>query len=447
MTSFPWDRNRQPAGQPAGPTGQQPAPTRAPAPGGMTIVQLTASNVKRLQAVTIRPDGNVVVLGGRNGQGKTSVLDAIEYALGGKAAICAEPVRRGQDQAEVVCDLGDLVVQRTFTSGGGSSLHVMTRDGLRYPSPQKVLDELVGRLTFDPLAFARQPEKEQAETLRKLVGLDFTDDEKRRDLVFSERTQVNREVKALKARIASIPEPKDAPTAAVSAADVARELEEAHRHNAVLAAVETQVQDVREYIKETENDIREMNRQLAEARAKLERLLQSEGKAPIPIDPIRARIAQADDHNRRFHAARQWHDLNHELLEREAKADDLTQQLDLIARRQADKTAATRMPVDGLGISPDGVVTFGGLPLSQASAAEQLRVSVAVAIALNPKLRVLLIRDASLLDSQSLAMVAQMAEQAGAQVWLERVEQDSATTVVIEDGTARDVTQAEGGAA
>jgi hypothetical protein len=100
------------------------------------------------------------------------------------------------------------------------------------------------------------------------------------------------------------------------------------------------------------------------------------------------------------------------------------------------------MPVTGLGLSEDGV-TLNGLPLDQASAAEQLRVSVAIGIAMNPRLRVLLLRDASLLDRDSLALLADMAKAAGAQVWLERVEDDSATAVVIEDGMVKEAAGAQ----
>ena len=139
----------------------------------LTIVELRASNVKRLVAVTIRPDhqGNLVVLGGANGAGKTSVLDAITMALGGREQIPPEPIRRGAEHAEIVVDLGEIVVRRTFTAAGGGSLTVSNKEGARFQSPQTLLDKLYGTLSFDPLAFARQDPKTQAETLRKLLGL------------------------------------------------------------------------------------------------------------------------------------------------------------------------------------------------------------------------------------------------------------------------------------
>ena len=94
------------------------------------------------------------------------------------------------------------------------------------------------------------------------------------------------------------------------------------------------------------------------------------------------------------------------------------------------------MPVDGLGFD-DGIVLLAGIPFSQASSAEQLRVSVAMGLAMNPTLKLLLIRDGSLLDVDSRRLIAEMAEAADAQVWMECVEENEATTIVIEDGAVR----------
>jgi hypothetical protein len=79
-------------------------------------------------------------------------------------------------------------------------------------------------------------------------------------------------------------------------------------------------------------------------------------------------------------------------------------------------------------------VTYRGLPFDQASSAEQLRVSVAIAMAAHPKLRVLRIKDGSLLDERSLAMLEEMAEAADYQVWVERVDTSGAVGIVMEDG-------------
>src|SRR3990167_5105234 len=106
----------------------------------MKIIQLKSENIKKLKAVelTFDPKENVVVVSGKNGQGKTSLLDSIWYALCGKDVVPSKPIREGADKASITVDLGDYVVSRTFTEKG-SYLTVESKDGAKYPSPQAML--------------------------------------------------------------------------------------------------------------------------------------------------------------------------------------------------------------------------------------------------------------------------------------------------------------------
>lgn len=140
----------------------------------MKIIELNAENIKRLTAVEIHPDETVQIIGGNNGQGKSSVLDAIWLALGGGAAkkSTARPIRDGEKKAKVTLDLGDLKVTRTWTSNDKSVLKVESVNGAQFKSPQAMLDKLVGKFSFDPLAFTQLSAKEQRQQLINLVDLD-----------------------------------------------------------------------------------------------------------------------------------------------------------------------------------------------------------------------------------------------------------------------------------
>src|SRR4051794_27498721 len=133
-------------------------------PDGIKIISLECENFKRLRAVAIRPNGNLVEITGKNGAGKSSVLDAIWAALAGKKAIQKQPVRKGQEKAEITLDLGHLKVRRTFTDKGAdftTTLTVTSADGGKFASPQDVLDTLCGEFSFEPLAFARLKPEDQ----------------------------------------------------------------------------------------------------------------------------------------------------------------------------------------------------------------------------------------------------------------------------------------------
>lgn len=179
---------------------------------GYRVTRLQAENVKKLVAVDITPgpDGKIV-LGGRNAQGKSSVLDALYMALGGLDAAPPRPVRAGQERAVIKVGLGreadaELTVLRTFDADGTTSLKVETADGAKYGAPQKMLDDLLGRITMDPLAFERMDPKAQAAELRRMVPLSVDLDAlaKADAADMLARRDINRDVASAKARAEAI---------------------------------------------------------------------------------------------------------------------------------------------------------------------------------------------------------------------------------------------------
>lgn len=140
----------------------------------MKITRLQAENFKKLRAVEIIPgEGAVVDIRGRNAQGKSSVLDAIAAALGGKSVMPNKPVRSGEERGAIRIEIdgGELVIRRTFTADGGGQIVVENAEGFRPGSPQKMLDGLYAAVAFDPLAFSREKPEEQYRILRGLVKL------------------------------------------------------------------------------------------------------------------------------------------------------------------------------------------------------------------------------------------------------------------------------------
>lgn len=405
----------------------------------MKIIELHAENVKRLRAVNITPDEHVQVITGKNAQGKSSVLDAIWLALGGGAAskATARPVRDGQDTASVRLDLGEFVVTRTW-SGEKSTLRVESAEGQRFSSPQAALDKLVGRLSFDPLAFTQMPAKAQRDALLSLVDLPFdpAELERRRAEVFERRTEIGRYVKELEGQLAGMdPVPDGTPDAEVSAAAVVQELQAARQ---VMAANDAVLREA-----EAAQSAREQSQAaLAVAQEQLAAAIETEREVAwrveaMPAAPdttaIEERLASLDVVNAAVRAkAHRAATQEHLSGAREAVAE-LTGTLNTIDEEKATGLAAATFPIDGLGFDADGV-TYQGVPFSQASSAEQIRVSLAMAMALNPKLRVIRILDGSLLDSDNLALIEQMAIDQDYQVWIERVSDGSGVGVEITDG-------------
>jgi hypothetical protein len=409
-----------------------------------TIVALEATNVKRLRAISIKPDGSLVIVGGANGNGKTSLLDSIAFALGGKDVMQSEPLRRGADKGQVIVTLDDgMVVKRTFTPGGGGTLTVSNKDGARFPSPQALLDRLVGKLSFDPLQFSRMDSKAQASTLRQLVGIDTAAIEAKRKAAYDQRTDVSREVKRLQGALDTLPAaPEGTPDKEVSIDELAAELQRRQAVNAEKTKAERLLDAKRAEAIATRKRVADIEEQLATALAAVDQII-AEGKQlaeqtiamPFADEAeIIDQLKNAQAINASVRAATEHRKLAAELDAQQSKAMELTVVVQKADDEKREALAAAKIPIEGIAFDESGM-TLNGLPLDQASSAEQLRASVAIGLAMHPKLKVLLVRDGSLLDEKSLAMVAEMSEQAGAQVWLEKVSSTGeGCQVVIEDG-------------
>jgi DNA repair exonuclease SbcCD ATPase subunit len=433
----------------------------------MRIVKLQASNVKRLVAVEIQPKGDVVEIRGKNGAGKSSVLDAIAYALGGTKLCPAEPMRQGQARGEVTVELeGGLIVTRTWTKKG-SYLEV-TINGEKKKSPQAILDELAGRLTFDPLAFTRlEADKQRAQLIELLgIGDELAKLDAEVERVYANRTEWNREVDRFKAAIqeeGSIP--PNTPDAPIGLAQVTAELEaalettsenEKRREN--LIHLERLVNERKAQRDKLDMEETELMRKLDAVRKSImttkaaiaedKENLESERKAVAAlvdpdVAPIKAKMANLEQTNEAVRCKIKVKDLRAKLDDAQQQADAHTQILDELKADKAAVLAAAEYPVEGLGFDGDGV-TYNGVPFAQCSAGERLRVSTAIAMRLNPKLRVILIRDGSLLDDASLDAIQAAAAQDGYQVWLERVaDEGKAGAILIEDGEVIEDRQGE----
>lgn len=428
----------------------------------MKILQLSAENIKRLSVIEITPGGSpVVVIAGENEAGKSSVLDAIEMALGGEKSLPPEPVRRGQEKAKVIADLGDIIVTRRFTTTG-SSLTVTNRDGAKFPSPQAMLDGLVGRLSFDPLAFASMKADLQATTLRALAKIDTTDLETSRKKAYDERTLVNRDVTQSDAALAKMPSYPQAGLELQSLDGLAEQLRAVDELARVAADASQSAALAAQKILTHQANVMSLNERVDRLRAELE-----QAEADVETETLAVSIAE-DDHlgkvaardvalaavpdrsalaskvtgiesqNRLVVENQQRAALEETATVNRRTAFNLTAEIDRLDAEKADRLAKAKFPIDGLGLDDQGV-TWQGLPFAQASTAIRTRVSVAIGLALNPKLKVLLVRNGNDLDAKNLAALAETAAEAGAQIWLEKIAGGNGqTTVVIEDGAVAD---------
>lgn len=445
----------------------------------MKITAARITNFKRIEDVSITPgaDRTLILIGGKNRQGKSSTLDALTAAFGGKKAQPVDPVRHGADEAEINIELdgGELTVKRVIQPGGESVLEVRDRMGA-VKAPQAVLDKLIGSRFLDPLAFLQLPSKEQRAQLMKMIdGADrIAGLNEKRERAFTKRTEVGRDLTRAEGEIARLPHVEVSSTIDVAALTAeAKQIDEKRRAvDAASHAVsirQRQTADAAAAMSRNEDAVTALQNQIAALQAQLERAAAKRADLNATVeacraeervaqtkldktrasvdesnqrrDEIDAELARAGEHNRKAiqaeaHMKRRAE--AGETVEKLAKErDELTKVIETIDNRKAEILGAAKLPVDGLSVDDEGI-TLSGVPFAQASGAEKLRVALALAIAASPGLADVWIRDGALLDDESLALVKAHAKSTGNCVWIERVGTADDDVIVIADGKVVD---------
>ena len=348
-----------------------------------------------------------------------------------------------------------IVVERSYTAKG-TRLVVSEKKGDRlmtFRSPQALLDGMVGALTFDPLAFIQLNPAAQASLLAELCSLDVADLDQAHDALMVERRDIGRDLRAK----GDCPHPEGAcpERKAVGDLEQEREANQARRERKIgaehtLADRNRDLARCDDSIQRLDAEIAQLNRARHEAVAERRLLVgqrddaQSEFDAYGDLDEAETRLRdaleEAQAHNR---TVDEWETAAAAAAARDGlqtQYDGKSKEIDDNREARATRIAEAALPVEGLtleGVEDSAAlrVLWNGLPLSQASAAEKLRVGMAVGMARNPTLRIVRIEHGSLLDRESMAALEHMAAEKDFQVWIERVaDQDSGVGIYIEDG-------------
>lgn len=449
----------------------------------MKIVNLQIENIKKIKAIDITPQGNTVTLSGKNEQGKTTILDSIWMAIGGGKTIPGQPIRKGQTKGKIVLDLGDMIATRKFTESG-STLEVVNKEGLKFPSPQAVLDKLVSRFSFDVQAFAAADSKAQAETLLSIVEIPIdyerleeisgvkvapsadplADINAAYKMVYDDRRIIDRELGKAAVIKDGLPQVEQVGFLVVS--DLLDERASRVAHNkkndlerskveALASCAEAwtrnlernaeDIQGLHSAITELQNELEEKRKIKDSNEVALKAALQDKVKAAKvvaklvdkDVAEIDAAIRQADDNNRQAQAFERL------LAATESHKAKMVESVQVEARLAAIKAYKdelmdqVKFPIEGLGFAK-GAVTYQGLPLEQASYAQKMQVSCAIGMAQSPGLQVIRINDRNAFDSEHWAVIEQMAIDNDFQVWSELVDESGQVGIVIEDGTVKE---------
>lgn len=427
------------------------------------IASLELENVKRIKAVSITPttDG-LTVIGGRNAQGKTSVLDAIAWALGGNSFKPQNPTREGSaTPAKLKIELSNgLIVTRQGSSG---SLKVVDPTGKK--SGQTLLNSFIEQLALNLPKFMDSTDKEKAEVLLDLIGV--KDQIKALDnqieTLSDQRRPLKTDYLGKRKVAADMPYYADAPEEPVSATELIEKQQAILAKNsqnqtirqkvvdleAQMKLKEQQEDDARERVKQIERDLVAANNQVSaivnEKFQLFNSLSSTKDIAKKLVDEstedIEQKLRDIDAINEKVRANQRRADLEAEAETTEETYKAISDQIEQVRKQRIALLEGANMPLDDLDVK-DGYLVYKGITWSDMSSAEQLRVATAIVRALKPDCGFVLVDKLEQMDTQTLADFGSWAQSVGLQVIGTRVSTGDECSVVIEDGYAKQDTPA-----
>ena len=414
----------------------------------MKIIRLQAENIKKLTAVEIIPTDNMITITGENGAGKSSILDSITMALCGGKEIPEQPLKKGTEKGKIVIDLESYQITRSFTKDN-SYLKIEALDGQKISSPQKFLDDLVGKISFDPLEFINRDKLEQRRVLLELIGVNVDELDKKEKDLREERTIVGRDVKRTESLAKSATRyPEITETKEETIADVTRELSDAILFNRKLDSDLADNEKLKEQAGIHRNRIEKIDQDiklLQDEKAGLEKEIEEKKSAykskkevlesaqRKDTDTIQAKMTELESKNTKIRANQTYQTAQAEFKSFSKSYDTLTKKIEAVESERKNLLSSATMPVDGLSFN-ESELLYNGIPLAQASDGEKLMISLGISMALNPKLRVLRIKDGSLLDAKNRKIIADQIKDKDFQLWLESVSSDKKVGIFIEEG-------------
>ena len=421
------------------------------------ITALEAENVKRIKAVALTPSPTgLTLVGGNNNQGKTSVLDALAWALGGDRF---RPNAAQRDGAVAPAHLkvtlsNGVVVER---KGKNASLTVTDPTGRR--SGQQLLNAFVEPLALDLPRFMDASDKEKADILLRIIGIGA--ELHTRDLeikgLYDKRTftgQLAAQKKHFAEEMISYPEAPDEP---VSASELIRQQQdilarngENQRLRAQYAELEQQVQQCVDELKRTRERIATLQQLADELDAKHTKLFNQRETARKTVSQLQdestaeleASIRDIEETNRKVRANLEKSRAEDEAAQYASEYDRLTES---IQQKRADRMALLNgadLPLPGLSVE-DGVLPYKGKHWRDMSGSDQLRVAAAIVRRLNPDCGFVLLDKLEQMDMTTLQEFSAWLEAEGLQAIATRVSTGSECQIIIEDGMVKDAVPPE----
>lgn len=406
------------------------------------INELLIENVKRVKAVQFEPSADgLTIIGGRNGQGKTSVLDAIAWALGGNNYKPSIPERDGAlvpPNLHIELSNG-LIVER---KGKNSTLKVTDPNGNK--SGQQLLNEFVSTLALDLPKFINGSDKDKADSLLKILGIGdvLAQLDVKENQLSAQRTEVGRIADRKKKAADEMPMYPNVPKEPVSATELIkaqqeilawngeneRKRQDAARYEQILANAQIAFDEAKAALQKAEQDCLTARKSAED--------LHDESTAELEKN-----LAEIEELNIKIRANSTKEAAEVEANNLQQEYDGLTEQIESIREERSKLLDSAELPLPGLSVK-DGKLIYNNMLWDGMSGSDQLKVATAIVRKLNPQCGFVLMDKLEQMDLETLREFGAWLKQEGLQVIATRVSTGDECSIIIEDGMVKGDTEA-----
>ncbi|WP_176473324.1 AAA family ATPase [Niallia circulans] len=405
------------------------------------ISKLEIENIKRVKAVKIEPTANgITIVGGKNKQGKTSVLDAIAWGLGGNKYRPSKAEREGSvipPYLHIVLSNG-LIVER---KGKNSELKVIDPNGQK--AGQQLLNSFVEELAIDLPKFMNSTSKEKANILLRIIGVgnQLFELERKEQELYNQRRTIG-QIADQKSKFAKEqPYFPDAPKELISASDLIKQQQEILARNGENQRKRQNLEKIQAQYAYKGQEVERLRQQLQEAEAAYMALgndLAIAQKDALDLvdestEALEANIQQIDEINRKVRANLDKDKAETDASDYRAQYDKLSSVIEEVRKQKTELLASADLPLEGLSVE-EGELIYQGQKWDNMSGADQLRVSTAIVRKLKPNCGFILLDKLEQMDMDTLNEFGQWLEQEGLQAIATRVSTGEECSIIIEDG-------------
>ena len=409
---------------------------------------------KNISLVELVPDSHMNLVSGKNGAGKSSLIEAMIDAIKGKTEIGKRPQRKiqaGKDKAVIEVTLGEgdsaLKIKRTITQ---KDVYLKAERADGKPVSQTDLDKLLDSSTINITKLLHLDPKGQIDFVKKVAGIDTTALENEYKELYAERTVLNRAVKDAKGALNSFGEVEQVSTVSIS--ELLAEIELAEADNRIIQREEIEINTLDASIKDHDNAIDKANatiahyeeaivalkKEIVEREASIVKTREDVAQRrkalaeEIDVAPLREKVSKAEEINKRASNYEKYLKAKEAATTAQKNAEVIDSQMKKVLEDRDRLINDSKLPFKNVEFDKDLGLVISGIPFNDMSSAQQIKIMSRIYIESNPELKVIYIKDGSLLDPDTLAQIAGMSELKDYQFLVEIVDEVEGSIIMRE---------------